>query len=67
MLETDSAFIARRFRRQRMLRRSNQSGTRNREVCSEIVWYHAGDVANLDEIEGVDFWHTNPDLEWLPL
>ena len=59
ILETPSEFIARRALRQNV--RGEQTGL-GLGRCDAIVLYHDGDIANLDEIEGIDFSVVNQDL-----
>lgn len=61
ILETPSQAMAKRAIRMARINRSIRVRIRP-EVMSEVVWGGDGDVANLDEIEGIDFGIITKDL-----
>ena len=65
ILETPSQFMRERTFRMFNVRRTGTGRGISRKGmanCSEIVWDMEGDVANMQEIEGIDFNVMNPDL-----
>ena len=65
IVETPSEFMRKRILRMLNIRRTRtgrHTSPKGMVNCSEIVWDMEGDVANLHEIEGIDFNVMNPDL-----
>ena len=62
VLETPSPLIAKMAIRKASIRQSGWRRGRWTPYCSELVHCMTGDVANLAEIEGIDFDVVNQDL-----
>ena len=62
VLDTPSPMIAKMAIRKHRLRGYHNGQRVCSKVCSEIVQCMDGDVANLNDIEGIDFTVVNQDL-----
>ena len=62
VLETRSPIVAKMIIRKKRILQYSMTRPSKIELCSEIVQCMDGDIANLDDIEDIDFAVPNMDL-----